>query len=55
LGVWLDHPRNNAQEDVISSEQSTCQVRVMATNEELMIARHTRAAIFSGTSPTRSK
>jgi acetate kinase len=46
LGVRLDPARNNAQKDVIGAAQSACQVRVVATNEELMIARHTRAVIF---------
>jgi acetate kinase len=46
LGVRLDPARNNAQEDVIGASQSPCVVRVVATNEELMIARHTRAVIF---------
>jgi acetate kinase len=46
LGVRLDSTKNEASAAVISSVQSTCQVRVIATNEELMIARHTRAAIF---------
>jgi acetate kinase len=50
LGVGLDPVRNDADADVISSDESTCQVHVIATNEELMIARHTRVAIFGGTS-----
>jgi acetate kinase len=50
LGVRLDGGRNNAGEGVISSAQCACVVRVVATNEELMIARHTSAAIFGGAS-----
>ena len=46
LGVRLDPVRNNAEEDIISAAQSACLVRVVATNEELMIARHTRGVIF---------
>ena len=46
LGVRLDPVRNNAEEDIISATQSACLVRVVATNEELMIARHTRGVIF---------
>jgi acetate kinase len=46
LGVRLDPVRNNAEEDIISAGQSACLVRVVATNEELMIARHTRGVIF---------
>ena len=50
LGVRLDAARNNAHADVINSAQSTCQVRVIATNEELMIARHTHNAVFAAAS-----
>ena len=46
LGIALDDARNDATEDVISSERSACAVRVVATNEELMIARHTRNVAF---------
>jgi acetate kinase len=46
LGVRLDPVRNNAEEDIISAAQSACLVRVVATNEELMIARHTHGVIF---------
>ena len=48
LGVNLDAARNNATEDVISAADSPCLVRVIATNEELMIARHTHAVVFGG-------
>ena len=50
LGVRLDPARNDGQEDVISAAQSACLVRVVATNEELMIARHTCAVIFGSES-----
>jgi acetate kinase len=50
LGVRLDPAKNNSQEDVISAAQSACVVRVIATNEELMIARHTRAIVFGSES-----
>jgi acetate kinase len=46
LGIWLDDPRNNAGASIISALQRACQVRVVPTNEELMIARHTHAIIF---------
>jgi len=46
LGVKIDPARNDSSEEVISARQSACSVRVIATNEELMIARHTRALIF---------
>jgi acetate kinase len=46
LGVQIDAARNNAGKDVVSSSEGPCLVRVMATNEELMIARHTRDVVF---------
>jgi len=46
LGVRLDAARNDAHADVISTSAGTCQVRVIPTNEELMIARHTHDAVF---------
>jgi acetate kinase len=49
LGIRIDSAKNNAAKDVISIAESACVVRVVATNEELMIARHTRSAIFGGT------
>jgi acetate kinase len=50
LGVRLDPARNDAHADVISSAQSVCRVRVIATNEELMIARHTHKMVFGAAS-----
>lgn len=50
LGIRIDSAKNNAAKNVISAAESACVVRVVATNEELMIARHTRSAIFGGTS-----
>jgi acetate kinase len=41
MGVHLDHSRNDVNASVISGEGSPVTVRVMKTNEELMIARHT--------------
>lgn len=46
LGIRIDSAENNAAKDVISGRESACVVRVVATNEELMIARHTRNLIF---------
>jgi len=46
LGIYLDAQRNDAHADSISTPQSPCTVRVIPTNEELMIARHTRKLIF---------
>jgi len=39
LGIELDDGRNHHHEPVISGEASRVDIRVMATNEELMIAR----------------
>jgi acetate kinase len=41
LGIRLDGQRNDIHASVISPEGSPVTVRVMRTNEELMIARHT--------------
>ena len=45
LGIHLDFNRNNANTSVISKADSPVVVRVMKTNEELMIARHTRKCV----------
>jgi acetate kinase len=47
LGVALDPKRNAEHAKIISAPGSTCTVRVVPTNEDLMIARHTRAVLFS--------
>ena len=41
LGLQLDPQRNNAHDPVVSTAESRVVVRVMQTNEDLMIARHT--------------
>jgi acetate kinase len=41
LGVSLDGARNRAGERIISAEGAACNVQVVATNEERMLARHT--------------
>jgi acetate kinase len=46
LGVALDPAANAAGAAVISSRASHCTVRVVSTNEELVVARHTRAALL---------
>jgi len=46
LGIVLDSQRNNSNADKISAESSRCIVRVIPTKEDLMIARHTRRALF---------
>jgi acetate kinase len=47
LGVELDDERNEAHADVISAPGSDCVVRVVRTDEDLVIARHT-AALLGG-------
>jgi acetate kinase len=42
LGIRVDAVRNAASADVISTHDSPCSVRVVPTDEELVIARHTR-------------
>jgi acetate kinase len=48
LGIRLDPRRNDTHADTISTDQSPCKVRVIPTNEDLMIARHTRALLLKG-------
>lgn len=45
LGVALDERANLAGSAVVSAPESRVSVRVIATNEELMIARHTLALV----------
>jgi len=45
LGIRLDPGRNDAHADPVSAAGSPCAVRVIPTNEDLMIARHTHALI----------
>ena len=45
LGVHVDGTRNGESRDVISSDPSRCVVRVAATDEELMMARHTNRVL----------
>jgi acetate kinase len=47
LGIRLDSVRNEQNAAIISHDNSPVTVRVMKTNEELMIARHTRCLIHS--------
>jgi hypothetical protein len=46
LGIRVDPARNAASAEVISAEEGACAVRVVRTDEELMIARHTRRLVF---------
>ncbi len=47
LGIHMDINLNNTNSFVISADDSPVVVRVMKTNEELMIARHTRKCVQS--------
>ena len=53
LGIRLDPVRNDANAPIISREGSGATVRVMKTNEELMIARHTYELLHGKTTPER--
>jgi acetate kinase len=46
IGIRLDPVRNRANVSIISRNGSPTTVRVMKTNEELMIARHTNALVL---------
>ena len=50
LGVRLDRKRNAANDAIISAENSRVVVRVIATDEDLVIARHVTALFTKGTS-----
>jgi acetate kinase len=45
LGIKLDTARNSSNAPIISTADSLVVVRVMKTNEELMIARHSRKCV----------
>jgi acetate kinase len=47
LGIALDDSANRQNSEIISSAQSRCSVRVIQTDEDLMIARHTRSVVLS--------
>jgi acetate kinase len=47
LGVTVDDKLNAVHAEIISRPGSACTVRVIPTNEDLMIARHTRELLFS--------
>jgi acetate kinase len=46
LGLAIDPRRNGANQDTVSTADSRCRVRVIPTNENLMVARHTDRLIF---------
>ncbi|MEJ2586524.1 MAG: acetate/propionate family kinase [Deltaproteobacteria bacterium] len=48
LGIHLDERLNRQHAAVISEENSPVTVRVMKTNEEIMIARHTNEFLMDG-------
>jgi len=45
LGVLLDAEANGAHAPIVSRRGSACVVRVVETNEDMMVARHTRAVL----------
>src|SRR4029453_15991780 len=45
LGIQIDRMRNARHDPVISAPGSACTVRIVPTDEDLMIARHTRALL----------
>jgi acetate kinase len=45
LGIHVDPQRNSANAPIISPEKTTVSVRVMKTDEDLMMARHTNTLI----------
>ncbi len=52
LGIRIDPRRNQSHSDTISAADSPCAVRVIPTNEDLMISRHTHKLLFrSGEGP----
>lgn len=55
LGLHLDEARNRTGEAIISSETSRVKALVIPTNEELMIARHTRELLERGSNTTRAE
>jgi acetate kinase len=46
LGIGVDPARNAVSAEVISADDGACAVRVVRTDEELMIARHVRRLVF---------
>lgn len=48
LGIQIDTARNNANEETISTPASACEVRVIPTNEDLVMARQVYRMIAVG-------
>jgi acetate kinase len=55
LGIELDHPRNEANAELISTDAAQVKVRVMRTNEELVIARWVCRILGIGANESRIK
>jgi acetate kinase len=51
LGIEIDPARNDAHQPVISAAGARVAVRVIATNEELMLARHVRRLLETAPPP----
>jgi acetate kinase len=49
LGVCLDEARNARSEAIVSADGTACTVRVVKTDEERMVARHTARLVGEGT------
>jgi acetate kinase len=54
FGIKLDPARNTAGEPVISDPDSPCSVRVVATDEDMVIARHAHAFLATSGSPSNA-
>ena len=52
LGVRIDTARNEANGDIISAAGASVTVRVVATDEEIVIARHVAQVLRDQSSPT---
>jgi len=55
FGIRLAPARNEADTDIISAPESACVVRIVRTNEELMIARHTAAMLRRPQDPSSAR
>ena len=48
LGIELDPAANEVHAETISAPAGSCTVKVVPTNEDVMIARHTYSLVFGG-------
>ena len=53
MGIELDDDRNTRGLGVISADASRCTVRIIPTNEDLMIARHVRQVVRENVTSSR--